>query len=77
MAAVAAVAAVAATGVTVEGPVRVPYRELCRLLREYLIKNELVEADGQIKCDPRLKALTGEETTTFFELLRCFRSIVD
>jgi len=53
------------------------YRELCRLLREYLIQNELMGLDGTIQCDAFLKGLTNKTTTTFFELVRCFRSIVE
>jgi len=54
-----------------------PYRELCRLLREYLIRNELIGIDGEIHCDPLLKTLINKETTTFFEIVRYFRSIVE
>ena len=53
------------------------YTELCRILREYLIQHELVGSSGTIRCDPLLKALTNQETTTFFEIVRCFRSIVE
>jgi len=55
----------------------VAYAELCRLLREYLIQKGLVGVDGTIRCDPLLKALTNQDSTNFFEIVRYFRSIVE
>lgn len=54
----------------------ISYADLCQLLRSYIIDRQLVLASGKIRCDPLLKALTGLDEASFFEIAKRFTSIV-
>jgi hypothetical protein len=54
----------------------ITYAELCQLLRIYIIDNTLVCSSGKIRCDSLLKALTGLDEASFFEIAKRFTSIV-
>ena len=54
----------------------ISYADLCQLLRTYIIDHTLVLPSGQIRCDSLLKALTGSDEASFFEIAKRFTSIV-
>lgn len=54
----------------------ISYAELCQLLRSYIIERQLVLPSGRICCDHLIKALTGLEEASFFEIAKRFTSIV-
>ena len=54
----------------------ITYENLCTLVREYIYKNGLLEANGLIRCDAFLKQICGADTITFIGLLRNFNRII-
>jgi hypothetical protein len=55
----------------------VSYATLCYFVREYLIANKIPIVHGSIfRCDPLLAVLCGKDETSFFDIVRNFRSIV-
>jgi hypothetical protein len=54
----------------------ISYADLCKLLRAYIIDRQLVQPSGRISCDHLIKALTGLDEASFFEIAKRFTSIV-
>lgn len=54
------------------------FRNLCKLLRMYIIQNRLNESNGSILCDPFLQDIINDKSseTSFFKLMAGFRRIL-
>jgi hypothetical protein len=55
------------------------FRDLCRLVRDYIVANELCLENGSIKCDSYLKDVVVSEIdseTSFFKIAAGFRRIL-
>jgi len=52
------------------------YKDLCKILREYIVKNGLFMPDGSVKCNECLRAYCKTDIVSFFELVKQFTVVL-
>lgn len=55
----------------------VSFRKLCKILVDYVGKNNLYDYEGNIICDDFLKSITNTESCSFFTLLKNIGKIIN
>ena len=52
------------------------YKDLCKMLRQYIIANGLLLPDGSVKCNEYLRQYCKSERASFFDLVKQFILVI-
>ena len=52
------------------------YKDLCKKLRQYIIRNSLFLSNGRIKCDEYLHYYCKTDDVSFFDLVKLFTLVL-